>query len=55
MQLLSSGYKRLKIFYVFFIHYIDSKFLWYVHNLFIIKFYNNHNIIIIITIQSSKN
>jgi hypothetical protein len=27
------------VYYVFFIHYIDSKFLWYVHNVFKITFY----------------
>jgi hypothetical protein len=25
--------------YIFFTHFIDSKILWYVHNLFTIKFY----------------
>jgi len=32
---LNSGYKSLKMNIAFFFtHYIDSKFLWYVHNVF---------------------
>jgi len=31
--------RGFKSVYVFFIHWIDSKFLWYVHNVFIINIY----------------
>jgi hypothetical protein len=34
--LLSNGYKTLKVKILFITHYIDSRFLWYVHNVFTI-------------------
>jgi hypothetical protein len=55
MQLLNSGYKRLKVLIHVF-HSLDwFQILWYVHNVFIVTFYKKYFIylfIIIIILQS---
>jgi hypothetical protein len=46
--------KLEKFLYIFFSHWIDSKFLWCVHNLFIITFYKKNSIYYFILFLQSK-
>jgi hypothetical protein len=54
MQLLRSGYKRLKVLIHIFHHYIDSNFLLYVHNVFKINFYKKILFIILYIFYNPK-